>query len=77
MILKNLFIYKILTRKPLISNQVMNGIIMSTTINKKTENKKQKIKESIKKTKEKRRNQIPKVCELKISYSNLNKKQKE
>ncbi len=35
--------------------------------------KKQKIKESLKKTKEKRKNQIPKVYQLKISYSNLNK----
>ncbi len=38
--------------------------------------KKQKIKESLKKTKEKRENQIPKVYQLKISYSNLNKQQK-
>jgi hypothetical protein len=42
-----------------------------------TINKKHKIKESIKKTKKKRKNQTPKVYELKISYSNLNKKQKE
>ena len=39
--------------------------------------KKQKIKESLKKTKEKRKNQIPKVYQLKISYSNLNKQQKQ
>ncbi len=39
--------------------------------------KKQKIKESLKKTKEKRKNQTPKVYQLKISYSNLNKQQKE
>ncbi len=39
--------------------------------------KKQKIKESLKKTKEKRKNQIPKVYQLKISYSNLNKEQKQ
>ncbi|SNZ04046.1 Transposase [Persephonella hydrogeniphila] len=39
--------------------------------------KKQKIKESLKKTKEKRRNQVPKVYQLKISYSNLNKDQKQ
>ncbi|SNZ08483.1 Transposase [Persephonella hydrogeniphila] len=39
--------------------------------------KKQKIKESLKKTKEKRKNQIPKVYQLKISYSNLNKDQKQ
>jgi hypothetical protein len=45
---------------------------MSITIN-----KKQKIKKSIQKTKGKRKNQIPKVYELKISYSNLNKEQKE
>ncbi len=38
--------------------------------------KKQKIKESLRKTKEKRKNQIPKVYQLKISYSNLNKQQK-
>ena len=38
--------------------------------------KKQKIKETLKKTKEKRKNQIPKVYQLKISYSNLNKQQK-
>ncbi|RUM58817.1 MAG: transposase [Persephonella sp.] len=38
--------------------------------------KKQKIKESLKKTKEKRKNQIPKVYQLKISYSNLNNQQK-
>ncbi|WP_297454221.1 hypothetical protein [Persephonella sp.] len=38
--------------------------------------KKQKIKESLKRTKEKRKNQIPKVYQLKISYSNLNKGQK-
>jgi len=40
-------------------------------------NKKQKIKETLKKTKEKRKNQIPKVYQLKISYSNLNKQQKQ
>jgi len=39
--------------------------------------KKQKIKESLKKTKEKRKNQIPKVYQLKISYSNLNNQQKQ
>ncbi|RUM46500.1 MAG: transposase, partial [Hydrogenothermus sp.] len=39
--------------------------------------KKQRIKESLKKTKEKRKNQIPKVYQLKISYSNLNKQQKQ
>ncbi len=39
--------------------------------------KKQKIKESLKKTKERRKNQIPKVYQLKISYSNLNKEQKQ
>ncbi len=39
--------------------------------------KKQKIKESIKKTKEKRKSQIPKVYQFKISYSNLNKQQKQ
>ncbi|EDP75091.1 RNA-guided endonuclease TnpB family protein [Hydrogenivirga sp. 128-5-R1-1] len=38
--------------------------------------KKRKIKESLKKTKEKRKNQIPKVYKLKISCSNLNKEQK-
>ncbi len=38
--------------------------------------KNQKIKESLKKTKEKRKNQIPKIYQLKISYSNLNKQQK-
>ncbi len=38
--------------------------------------KKHKIKESLKKTKEKRKNQIPKVYQLKISHSNLNKQQK-
>ncbi|WP_457640880.1 RNA-guided endonuclease InsQ/TnpB family protein, partial [Persephonella sp.] len=38
--------------------------------------KKQKIKEALKKTKEKRKNQLPKVYGLKISYSNLNKEQK-
>jgi len=36
-----------------------------------------KIKESLKKTKEKRKNQIPKIYQLKISYSNLNKQQKQ
>ena len=46
---------------------------MATTIL----DKKQKIKESLKKTKEKRKNQIPKVYQLKISYSNLNKQQKK
>lgn len=39
--------------------------------------KKRKIKESLKKTKEKRKNQVPKVYQLKISYSNLNKEQKQ
>ncbi|WP_029523526.1 RNA-guided endonuclease TnpB family protein [Persephonella sp. KM09-Lau-8] len=39
--------------------------------------KKQKIKESLKKTKEKRKNQIPKVYQLKISYSNLNNHQRQ
>ncbi len=39
--------------------------------------KRQKIKESLKKTKEKRKNQIVKVDQLKISYSNLNKEQKQ
>ena len=39
--------------------------------------KRQKIKESLKKTKEKRKNQIAKVYQLKISYSNLNQKQKQ
>ncbi|RMD45488.1 MAG: transposase, partial [Aquificota bacterium] len=39
--------------------------------------KKQKIKESLKKTKEKRKNQTPKVYQLKISYSNLNNQQKQ
>ncbi len=39
--------------------------------------KKQKIKQSLKKTKEKRKNQITKVYQLKISYSNLNKQQKQ
>ncbi|NPA53718.1 MAG: transposase [Aquificae bacterium] len=42
-----------------------------------TLDKKQKIKESLKKTKEKRKNQIAKVYQLKISYSNLNKQQKQ
>jgi transposase len=42
-----------------------------------TLDKNQKIKESLKKTKEKRKNQIPKVYQLKISYSNLNKEQKQ
>ena len=45
---------------------------MATTIQ-----KRQKIKESLKKTKEKRKNQIAKVYQLKISYSNLNQKQKQ
>jgi len=45
---------------------------MTTTLE-----KRQKIKESLKKTKEKRENQIPKVYQLKISYSNLNKEQKQ
>ncbi len=39
--------------------------------------KKQKIKESLRKTKEKRKTQIPKVYQLKVSYSNLNKYQKQ
>ena len=39
--------------------------------------KRQKIKESLKKTREKRKNQIVKVYQLKISYSNLNQKQKQ
>ncbi len=39
--------------------------------------KNQKIKENLKKTKEKRKNQIPKVYQFKISYSNLNKQQKQ
>jgi len=39
--------------------------------------KKQKIKETLKKTKEKRKKQTPKVYQLKISYSNLNKQQKQ
>jgi len=38
--------------------------------------KNQKIKETLKKTKEKRKTQTPKVYQLKISYSNLNKQQK-
>jgi len=39
--------------------------------------KKQKIRETLKKTKEKRKKQIPKVYQLKISFSNLNKEQKQ
>ncbi len=39
--------------------------------------KRQKIKESLRKTKEKRKNQVVKVFQLKISYSNLNKNQKQ
>ena len=39
--------------------------------------KKQKIKETLKKTKEKRKNQIPKVYKLKILYPNLNNEQKQ
>jgi len=39
--------------------------------------KRQKIKESLRKTEEKRKNQIAKVYQLKISYSNLNKEQKQ
>ena len=46
---------------------------MTTTIL----DKKQKIKESLKKTKEKRKKQTPKVYQLKISYSNLNNQQKQ
>ncbi|RUM62075.1 MAG: transposase [Persephonella sp.] len=42
-----------------------------------TSDKNQKIKESLKKTKEKRKNQVVKVYQLKISYSNLNKEQKQ
>ncbi len=42
-----------------------------------TLDKRQKIKESLRKTKEKRKNQIPKVYQLKISYSNLNKEQQQ
>jgi len=38
--------------------------------------KNQKIKETLKKTKEKRKTQTPKVYQLKISYSNLSKQQK-
>ncbi|NPA51895.1 MAG: transposase [Aquificae bacterium] len=45
---------------------------MTTTLD-----KKQKIKESLKKTKEKRKNQIAKVYQLKTSYTNLNKEQKQ
>jgi hypothetical protein len=41
-----------------------------------TPKKKQKIKDTLKKTKQKRKNQIPKVYQLKISYSNLNSQQK-
>ncbi len=39
--------------------------------------KKRKIKESLKKTRDKRKSQIPKAYQLKISYSNLNKYQKQ
>ncbi len=39
--------------------------------------KRQKIKESLRKTKEKRKNQMVKVFQLKISYSNLNQHQKQ
>ena len=39
--------------------------------------KNKKIKESLKKTKERRKNQIPKTYQFKISYSNLNNYQKQ
>ncbi len=39
--------------------------------------KRERIKKSLKKTREKRKNQIAKVYQLKISYSNLNKHQKQ
>ncbi|WP_457622477.1 RNA-guided endonuclease InsQ/TnpB family protein [Persephonella sp.] len=48
---------------------------MTATIEK--SEKRQKIKDSLKKTKEKRKNQIAKAYQLKISYSNLNKEQKQ